>query len=838
MKLPLLPFQHDVVDKAIREVRLSMSETERLGAEGSGQAITLSAPTGAGKTVMAAALLESIMFGDDEHPAGDDELTVVWLSDLPNINDQTRTKIANASDRIGEDRLVLVDTNFTDDTLAPGRIYFLNTQKLSSTSTLVAESESRAFTIWETLDRTIQRNPSKFVLVIDEAHRGMDRTATVDPAVANSIVQRFILGHEDMQRSPIIVGISATPRRFDDLVAGTGRTTRRAEADVDEVRASGLIKERVVVWRPEHGLTHSDSTLLARAAQSLQDYQLRWTRYCDDQGIATVAPILVVQVEDKTSDAITATNLEHAIETIEEVVGPLHPDSYAHCFGDAPANVIAGLRRIRYLRPADIAEDPQATVVFFKTALSTGWDCPRAEVIMSYRSAVDADFIAQLVGRMVRTPLARRIDSDEVLNSVALYLPRYDRGAVQNILRQLRAGDPDLQAPIDADEGTGVVNCDRVADSFELIDDVAQQVRTYIVPRPHRMAPIVRLERLAGALSDYDIVEDAPMAMSNQLCDQLWGRLLERRNDGEFDAQIERARTLGLTATTLSYLTGETDSETVRVTSTSRSIERLFDQVGARVGAGLHEKLWRRIRRDDSTIDGDTARLQAIATLSLTSTLNELDNTARDRFDDWMNANTDAIDALNESARHEFERLQEHADDPSDRALALPHTVQSRRSDKSIDWPKHLYAEEGLYPDELNKWETNVVEEQLADNDLVCWVRNKERKSWALTIPYENGNGSYSAMYPDFLFFREVDGEVTVDLIDPHGIHLVDAPAKARGLARYADRHGAVFGRFEMVIYDSDTDRQHTLDLKSATTRRRVAGVTTAQHLADLFDLA
>ena len=47
--------------------------------------------------------------------------------------------------------------------------------------------------------------------------------------------------------------------------------------------------------------------------------------------------------------------------------------------------------------------------VLFKEALTTGWDCPRAEVMFSQRVAGDHTYIAQLIGRMVRTPLARRI---------------------------------------------------------------------------------------------------------------------------------------------------------------------------------------------------------------------------------------------------------------------------------------------------------------------------------------------------------------------------------------------------------------------------------------------
>ena len=46
---------------------------------------------------------------------------------------------------------------------------------------------------------------------------------------------------------------------------------------------------------------------------------------------------------------------------------------------------------------------------------------PRAETMMSFRSAQDYTYIAQLLGRMIRTPLARRIASDAELNNVSLF---------------------------------------------------------------------------------------------------------------------------------------------------------------------------------------------------------------------------------------------------------------------------------------------------------------------------------------------------------------------------------------------------------------------------------
>ena len=35
--------------------------------------------------------------------------------------------------------------------------------------------------------------------------------------------------------------------------------------------------------------------------------------------------------------------------------------------------------------------------------------CPRAETMMSFRRAEDYTYIAQLLGRVIRTPLARRV---------------------------------------------------------------------------------------------------------------------------------------------------------------------------------------------------------------------------------------------------------------------------------------------------------------------------------------------------------------------------------------------------------------------------------------------
>ncbi len=72
-------------------------------------------------------------------------------------------------------------------------------------------------------------------------------------------------------------------------------------------------------------------------------------------------------------------------------------------------------------------------------------------------------------------------------------------------------------------------------------------------------------------------------------------------------------------------------------------------------------------------------------------------------------------------------------------------------------------------------------------------------------------------MYPDFLFFDTTDRGVRPSIVEPHGFHLTDAAAKLRGLASYAERHGAAFERIDAVAKVGN--RLLALDLKSDAVR-------------------
>src|SRR5947209_6343333 len=103
-------------------------------------AFSLTATTGAGKTVMAAAVFEALFHGNDDYDYDfppDPGAVIIWFSDDPSLNEQSRWRLQEASDKLTISDLVTVDSTFAREKFEAGKIYFLNTGKLSKNSLLV-----------------------------------------------------------------------------------------------------------------------------------------------------------------------------------------------------------------------------------------------------------------------------------------------------------------------------------------------------------------------------------------------------------------------------------------------------------------------------------------------------------------------------------------------------------------------------------------------------------------------------------------------------------------------------------------------------------------------------
>ena len=436
MKVELFSFQK----KALAGLR--MQSAEALGSfrrTHSPQVVSFTAPTGAGKTIIIASLIESIYFGDDIYPDQQNAI-FVWLSDSPQLNEQSKQKIDLKADKIRLDQCVTItEETFDREMLEDGHIYFLNTQKLGKSSNLTKHSDTRQYTIWETLANTAREKSDHLYLIIDEAHRGMQGR---EASRATTIMQKFLKGslEDNLDPMPVVIGMSATSERFNRLVEGTSSTIHKVVVTADEVRASGLLKDRIVITYPEESSLNKDMAVLQAAADDWKQKWDHWTQYCREQHYAYVNPVFVVQVLNSTGDRISDTDIDDCLSKIEERTGfHFSEGEVVHTFGQTSTNLTVNGLNVRYEEPSRIAEDRNIKVVFFKENLSTGWDCPRAETMMSFRHAKDATYIAQLLGRMVRTPMQTRILVDEVLNDVHLYLPYFDAETVKKVVEELQS---------------------------------------------------------------------------------------------------------------------------------------------------------------------------------------------------------------------------------------------------------------------------------------------------------------------------------------------------------------------------------------------------------------
>lgn len=436
MNIELKQFQQEAL-KRLRS--LCNSSVREYIAEQNPQIISFTAPTGAGKTIIMSALLESIFMGD-EYNIEQPNSIAVWLSDDPELNEQSKDKIELRADRIPYGHCVTItESKFDQPVLDDGKIYFINTQKFAVSSNLTKHSDTRQNTIWETLRNTIEQKGNRLYFIIDEAHRGAKTSR--EQGQATSIMQKFILGDPSvgLPPLPVVIGMSATIQRFNQLASGTQSTRRSVSVSPDEVRKSGLLKDRITLAYPEEQVTNNDIAVLQGATEEWIDKSKHWFRYCQEQHYAHVNPIMLVQVENGTGNNITNTDIADCISKIEQKYGrKFREGELVHSFGSPKSTITFGPYQLPYIEPSRISESQNIKVVFFKDTLSTGWDCPRAETMMSFRRASDSTYIAQLLGRMIRTPKQMRIQVDETLNEVKLFLPHFNEETVNQVIESLK----------------------------------------------------------------------------------------------------------------------------------------------------------------------------------------------------------------------------------------------------------------------------------------------------------------------------------------------------------------------------------------------------------------
>jgi type III restriction enzyme len=850
MKFTLKDYQHEAVRDVLDNLRDAREDWSRKSRK---SAFSLSAVTGAGKTVMAAAAFEALFHGDDDFEINADPGAVVlWFSDDPSLNEQTRFRLLEASDRINYSDMVVVEYPFSRSKFEAGKIYFLNTQKFGKNSLLVRgfEGESdlvtemrpdaQAFTLWDTIQNTIEDPDLNLYMVLDEAHRGMgDPTAPGQNSKA-TIVQRLINGYGSMPGIPVVWGISATVDRFNKAIEGAIKRTKLPDVMVDagKVQESGLIKDLIVLDIPK-GAGDFDTVLVRRAADKLKESTQAWAEYAQQQDSpGVVLPLLVFQVPN-TPDP---NEIGRALDTLYSHYPELPPASAAHVFGEHTTQRF-GARDVPYIEPQRVQESDWVRVLIAKDAISTGWDCPRAEVMVSFRSATDRTHITQMIGRMVRSPLARRIPGNERLNSVDCLLPKFDPKTAESVVDALMAGGETAGAtpgrilvnPVEMKP-----NCAASTAVWEAFEALPSQTRPQKTAKPAK-----RLTALAQELADDGLLKGAGRKAHAKLHTAL--DLFQAEHAEKITAKREAVLTVD-GKTLVADLKGKAktfnefweDADVAVIDDAYRRAARIFTPDIARTYVNhLAQKV---ASVDDNPEDYLEAIMEARVTVAGLGLVTEVqpyfDAQADDLATAWIAEFAPRIKGLTDDRKDAYRQIIEMSAQPQDVDLVKPEAkfepTTVRENDKEIAlpvWKNHLLCDEsGNYPALLNDWERTVLETESKRDGFTVWYRNPQQPGQSsLGIAYME-DGQYKIVRPDFIFFSTLrDGRVVVDLVDPHSLHLADALPKLRGLAHYAKNHANAYRRIESVALAMGKLR--VLDLTSEHVQLAIASAETGVNL-------
>jgi hypothetical protein len=534
-----------------------------------------------------------------------------------------------------------------------------------------------------------------------------------------------------------------------------------------------------------------------------------------------------------------ANEIASWLDVVFDAWPELPQDCIANVFGEHKLEKF-GKYDAPYISPERVQQSDDVRILLAKDAISTGWDCPRAEVMVSFRSATDKTHITQLLGRMVRTPLARRIPGNDRLNAVVCLLPRFNKEAVEAVVTALMTGG---EAGDDLPLRRVLINPIEVLPNPAVPEDIWEKLvalPSQSLPKK-QTRPIKRLTALAHELAVDGLLPGAGRkahAAMHKLLDEAQTKYAMRINDA-------REAVLTIEGTTLTANT-QTQAKTFNdfvLAADYAVIEDAYKRATRTISPDLARTYAEHLAsKDENAEDEDEALIDAHTTIAaiglIGSIKDELEAAAEALARQWLGEFRDPIRKLRDERQEAYRVIREMSADPLDVDLARPHSSIQPTTAKEVNgteaalprYEKHLLCDsEGKFPIAFDaSWEKTVLESEMARGGCEAWYRNPARASQdSLGIVYDDA-GEAKIVRPDFIFFvRTGEGTIVADIVDPHGHHLADSLPKLRGLSKYAEANASLFRRIEAVAKIGD--RYRMLDLTKLEVREAVSEAVKAE---------
>ena len=375
-------YQRDAVDELKKYIELALSSKNR-------KEVVFKSPTGSGKTFMASSLFEELA---NDHP--NINFCILWA--CPGKGELHKQSFNAVKKYLGGNPTCsLLEEDFFGSRkyINNKEIVFINWEKLiqkdkstgSWINSLMKDQEGMNFI--DVIDNT-KKNGTKLVLVVDESHVGASHKTRIQEFI-NTIVYPDVL-----------LEMSATP--LNDHVD--------VEVNPDDVIAEGMIKADIIV---NEGLKKEDKSLKEKDSELLileKGFNKREeivNKY-KELGI-NVNPLVLIQIPNVDEGEAKKLVIKDFLRDrgVTENNGKLK----FWCDSHDPFDK----KQIR--ENNDVTE-----FLVFKTAVATGWDCPRAHILVKFREGHSETFETQTIGRILRTAEQKLITMNCLITPISLLI--------------------------------------------------------------------------------------------------------------------------------------------------------------------------------------------------------------------------------------------------------------------------------------------------------------------------------------------------------------------------------------------------------------------------------
>jgi type III restriction enzyme len=383
----LKDFQKDAIDD-LRKQFLQLWSTE-----GRQLPLVFKSPTGSGKTVMMSQFLRQMT----NDPQFGDDVAYLWFTFSPDSYEQSKQKFREYYG--GASEIDLLDLNdLNRGKLQKNNLFFINWQKIKTSTKegrrLRGDMGEQGTSFDDFIENTHEDN-RELVVIVDEAHRD------TDTELADEIFE--------LVDPRIIMRVTATPTK--DITAAQLQENKagRVAVDHDEVVRSGLIKKKIITQTKqdleETKEEDQDNKLLELACNKRDELHEAYKDLGKD-----INPLVMIQLPDDHQQQVE-TRDRSKLDVVQDYLlsNGVDEDEIAIWLSDQKENK-EGIER----------DDSPVKFLIFKQAPATGWDCPRASVLVMFREVGSPVFHKQTLGRILRMPEAKHYSESE-LNKAYLY---------------------------------------------------------------------------------------------------------------------------------------------------------------------------------------------------------------------------------------------------------------------------------------------------------------------------------------------------------------------------------------------------------------------------------